>query len=171
MFGSTTYLFLQIWAWYISIVTDLCVRKWHFSHSPVYRDEKKTRRMSESVSVLAIRECRVVGIVTRLRAGRTGVRIPFGDDFLISKHVNTGSGAHPTTYSMVTSTHLHRAQRLRLSEAVCSLSRCAFVAGMGQIYLFRFTLVPTASCSCCSSLTAVIRINAFTCWRNAGAVM
>jgi hypothetical protein len=45
----------------------------------------------------------VIGIVTRLRAGWTGVQVPAGArDFLFSKTVQTSSGGHPTSFSMGT---------------------------------------------------------------------
>ena len=41
---------------------------------------------------------RVVGIVTRLRAGRSGFRIPIAArDFVPLQNVQTGSGAHPAS--------------------------------------------------------------------------
>jgi hypothetical protein len=43
----------------------------------------------------------LVGIVTRLRAGRSGVRIPVeARDFSLLQNVQTGSGAHPASYSV-----------------------------------------------------------------------
>ena len=43
-----------------------------------------------------------VGIANRLRAGRTGVPISIGE-FLVSKHVQTGPRAHPSSTSTGTS--------------------------------------------------------------------
>ena len=43
----------------------------------------------------------MVGVVTRLRAGHTAVRIPAGArGFSLLQNVQIGSGAHPATYSM-----------------------------------------------------------------------
>jgi hypothetical protein len=43
----------------------------------------------------------VVSITTRLRAGRTSVRIP-AEDTVVARHVQTGSWAHPTSISKCT---------------------------------------------------------------------
>lgn len=74
---------------------------------------------------------RIVGIVTRLQARRTGIQIPVGGDCLISKHGQTGSGAHPVSPSVgttvlswgqsgrnVTTSHLCVSPRLTLSGAI-----------------------------------------------------
>jgi hypothetical protein len=43
----------------------------------------------------------VVVITTTPRAGRSGFRIPFGQDIsFILQNVQTGSGAHPASYSV-----------------------------------------------------------------------
>jgi len=42
-----------------------------------------------------------VGVVTRLQAGRSGIRIPVGaGDFSVSQNLQTGSGSHPALYLM-----------------------------------------------------------------------
>jgi hypothetical protein len=51
-----------------------------------------------------------IGIVTRLQAGGSGVRIPEGErDFSLLQNIQSSSGAHPASYSMgkvkVTSCH------------------------------------------------------------------
>ena len=44
-----------------------------------------------------------IGVVTRLQAGRSGVRFPAGErDFYVLENSQTGSGAHPVCYSMGT---------------------------------------------------------------------
>lgn len=44
---------------------------------------------------------RVVGVVTRLRAGQTAVRIPAGKrGFSLLQNVHIGSGGHPASYSL-----------------------------------------------------------------------
>lgn len=44
-----------------------------------------------------------VGVVTRLQAGRSGVRLPAGEtNFYLLENSHTGSGAHPVCYSMGT---------------------------------------------------------------------
>lgn len=72
-----------------------------------------------------------VGIVTRLWACRSGMRIPVGErDHSLLQNVNTGSKAHPASYSVGNgilyrgcgqevklTTHLHLAPRLRMSES------------------------------------------------------
>jgi hypothetical protein len=43
----------------------------------------------------------VISVTTRLRTGRSGVRIKAKENhFLFSKTVETGSGAHPAYYSI-----------------------------------------------------------------------
>jgi hypothetical protein len=45
----------------------------------------------------------VVIMVTKLQAGRTGVRMPVRtENFLTSKYVHTGCGVHPDSTSMST---------------------------------------------------------------------
>jgi len=77
-----------------------------------------------------------LGIVTRLRGWTGRVRIPAqARDFLFSKTVQTGSGAHPASYSMGTrvlsrgsgsqgimlTIHLHLVPRLRMGGAITLL--------------------------------------------------
>jgi hypothetical protein len=53
----------------------------------------------------------VVGIASRLRAGRTGVLIPFGGSFLIYRHVQTSSGDYAASPSMGTGSSFLGAQQ------------------------------------------------------------
>jgi hypothetical protein len=58
--------------------------------------------MSEFLPTLG-RWVNITGIVTRLQAGRSGVRIPAGvRDFSLLQNVQNGSGVHLASYTMGT---------------------------------------------------------------------
>jgi len=78
----------------------------------------------------------IIDTATRLRAGRTGARIPVGGGILIPRHVHTGSGAHTVPHvnrylgwscRSVTLTTVVLAPRLRLS-GIIPLHLFAFIA-------------------------------------------
>jgi hypothetical protein len=102
-----------------------------------------------------------VGIATRIRAGRSGVRKPVEENIsLFFKNVQTGFGAHPALYSMGTevlfrgkavrgvmlTTHLHVAPRLGMSGAI-PLS----VYGQFPSYSVRFHFHPGFASATCWS--------------------
>ena len=89
----------------------------------------------------------VVGAVTRLLAGRSGVRIPVGaGDFSVSQNLQTGSASHSALYLMGAevlsrgksgrgvklSTHFHLELRLRMSGVIPQLPLYAIMALTGR---------------------------------------
>jgi len=58
--------------------------------------------MTISLTVIKKKQRNICGTVTRLFAGRSGFRMPAGATF---QKVQTGSGAHQTSYSMSTGVH------------------------------------------------------------------
>ena len=93
----------------------------------------------------------MVGVVTRLLAGRSGVRIPVGaGDFSVSQNLQTGAGSHPVLYLMGAevlsrrqsgggvklSTHFHLEPRLRMSGVIPQLPLYAMMALIGTTLLY-----------------------------------
>jgi hypothetical protein len=90
--------------------------------------------------------CADLRLMTRLRVGRSGVRIPVQPIYISPlQSIQTGFGAHPASYSMVAgvlsrwyegrhvmlNTHFHLAQTLRMSGVILLLPPYIFMAWTG----------------------------------------
>jgi hypothetical protein len=110
-------------------------------------------------------------MATRLRAGRSCVKIPVGARDLSLRNVQTGAGAHPAPFSVGAwafsrsstsrglnlTTHLHQVSRLRTSGAVPLLPRMPSCSGHGQLL--------TAKCACIlPDRTRCTTVTASYCW-------